>query len=128
MLSIFCYSKTNQRSLRNHKYFKYFISLQEKWLKDKEWGDLIGLGFTIISKLTYRNQNNQKYYFDKNGHKFLKSLLKRESHISSEQENEALNILTNCCDIEDFKLLLWSNGWIDILIIKLNYLMNSCCI
>lgn len=125
LLSLFCYSKTNQRSLRIHKYFKYFLSLQEKWLKENEWGELASLGFTIISKMTYKNQNNQKYYFQKNGHKYLKLLLNKDSDIYTENENEALNILINCCDIEDLKLLLWSYGWIDILIVKLNYLLNS---
>ena len=120
IISFFCYEPLIQRSLRLHRYFKYFLNFQKRMLVSStpETANLRLLGFSIISKLTYKNESNQKYFFQKNGHKMLQSFIKDDNEIDPRFEFEALVALANCCDLEDFKLLLWAYGFVDTLVLR----------
>lgn len=118
IISLYCYQKKIQKSLKAHKYFKYFLTFQEKLLARKEHPELLLLGFSIIAKLTFKNESNQRYFFQKNGHKLMIKLVQKEFTQTPRVTREALHCLQNCCEILDFKLLLWSYGFVDVILMR----------
>ena len=120
IISLFCYQKKIQKSLKVHKYFKYFLAFQEKIFESKQNKGLLQLGFSILAKLTYKNESNQRYFFQKNGHKLMIKLMQKDFQQEENVTQEALYCLHNCCAITDFKLLLWSYGFVDVIIMHTN--------
>jgi histidyl-tRNA synthetase len=116
IISLYSYQKKIQKSLKVHKYFKYFLSFADKLLSEKEDPELLFSVFSIIAKLTYNNESSQRYFFQKNGHKLMIKLMQKEFKQSNKITREALFCLQNCCQIKDFRLLLWSYGFIDVIL------------
>ena len=116
IISLYSYQPKIQKSLKIHKYFKYFLSFAEKLISEKDNSELIFFLFSILAKLTYNNESSQRYFFQKNGHKLMIKIMQNEFKQNPIITREALFCLKNCCQIKDFKLLLWSYGFIDVIL------------
>jgi hypothetical protein len=116
IISLYSYQQKIQKSLKVHKYFKYFLNFQEKLVSNGEHLDLLKIGFSVLAKLTFNNESSQRYFFQKNGHKLMIKMMQKEFQANPLVLRETLFCLLNCCQIKDFKLLLWSYGFVDVIL------------
>lgn len=122
IISLYSYQPKIQKSLRVHKYkyFKYFLNFQEKATSNENSEIILQLSFSIIAKLTFKNEANQKYFFQKNGHKLIIKIMRGDVKVTNEVMSQALHVLCNCAELVDFKLLLWSYGFVEIVLSRAN--------
>ena len=117
IISIHSYEKKIQKSLRSHKFAKSLIENIKRILDKKNILqidlDILNLSLEIISKISYKNQNNQDYLFKKGFPKLFNKFQMLDNKKNFMKIRGFFFYLINSCDMNDFQLYLWSSNFLN---------------
>ena len=117
IISIHSYEKKIQKSLRSHKFAKNLIENIKNILDKKQILqidlDILNLSLEIISKISYKNQNNQDYLFKKGFPKLFNKFQILDNKKNFMKIRGFFFYLINSCDMNDFQLYLWSSNFLN---------------